>query len=318
MRTPPMMTRARVLQVGLGAAGAAALPRGLRAETAIRAGNSTNATTLEAAYADGLGIFKKMNLDVTVAPPFGGGGPVMAGVISRDLDVGTTTPIQLAIAIAKGLPLQMIAGGAVWNAGDPIVALAVAKNSPIRDAKELIGQTVACSNLVDVSIVGVDAWLDRSGVPIDSIKALEMPFNAMAAALNRGLIGAAVLAEPALSAARDQVRLLPAAFESLGARWLVTCWFGHRDFIRANPELIKRFVSAIYEAGRTANEHPERTLAILAKESTLPLDTIRTMPRIEFAGHEDASIVDPELALAYRFKVVARPLTYAALMSGGA
>jgi len=36
--------------------------------------------------------------------------------------------------------------------------------------------------------------------------------------------------------------------------------FALNDFVQRNPEAVKRFASAIYEAGRWANTHPDDLL----------------------------------------------------------
>jgi NitT/TauT family transport system substrate-binding protein len=207
----------------------------------------------------------------------------------------------------------MIASGAVSVAEAPIVALAVAKTSPIRDARDLSGKTIACTNLVDISILGVYAWLSKNGVPVDSVKVIELPFSTMAAALNRGTVDAAVLAEPALSAGRDQVRLLPEVFATVGKRWLVTCWFGKTDYVRANADAMKRYARAIYAAGKYANARPAQTAPILAAKSNMTAASIGAMTPIIFTEQVDERDIQPELDLAYKFKLIERPITYAEL-----
>lgn len=94
--------------------------------------------------------------------------------------------------------------------------------------------------------------MDENGSDSSTIRLVEIPFSAMAAAVVRGMVAAAPIAEPALSVALAQggIRVLSLPMDVYGKNFLVGGYFAHRDWIEANRALLRRFVAATYATAR--------------------------------------------------------------------
>lgn len=301
-------TRARALGL-LGAAplACAAPAFAQSAPATIRICGFNVDTYAEPYYAIEQGFLSKVGiaLEVIYLPNAGGiAQAATAGVI----DVGMCDPIQVANPFLAGVPLAFFGGSALYTSDAPTTLLVVDKNSTYRQAKDLEGQTIAVVALASISALGVREWLQQNGADQAKVRIIELPFAAMVAALGRGTIGAALLAEPFLSAARDDVRVLGKSFDAISKSFLISSFFAQRSWLEKNHDLAKRFLGVMYDTARWANVHHTESAPILAKYSKLDLDRIRSMTRVSYATSFDPSLIQPVLDVAYKYKELTRPV----------
>jgi NitT/TauT family transport system substrate-binding protein len=120
-------------------AGAAALPRAAFADTpAIRFGTAAVESYALALYAADRGAFKAAGLDVAITT-LNGGGAVLAAIAGGALDLACANLGAQANAYIRGVPIAMIAPGALYTTASPTTVLAVAKASPLRTGRDLNG-----------------------------------------------------------------------------------------------------------------------------------------------------------------------------------
>ena len=86
----------------------------------------------------------------------------------------------------------------------------------------------------------------------------------MGAAVERGTVAAALVAEPSLSVAKagGKVRELANPFGLIAPQFLLSAWFSTPAFIQKNPALVKAFAAAIHQTGRWANAHHDEYMTI--------------------------------------------------------
>lgn len=309
------VSRHGALRIAGAALALTAMPRAARAQTGtVRISTTSAESFAEPLYADELGFFKKAGLDVSIER-YSGGEPSIAAVVSNNADIGITTPIQLADAVSHGLPVRLVGSSGEYSSAAVQPALYVTKDSPLHTAQDLIGKTVGVNALGTMNFLGVEAWLWKSGVPVDKVQPIEVPFAAMPAALERGTIAAAVLAEPFITDAGDSLRMLAPAFNVMGPHWAVSVWFSSIQLIHSQPDLIKRCMDAAYATARYVNAHPDAANPIIAKYSKIPPATIAAMRHTHFAEGPDPGSMRTELAYAYQFKLLPKPITVEELMS---
>jgi ABC-type nitrate/sulfonate/bicarbonate transport system substrate-binding protein len=136
------MKRARALSL-LAAAALPAVPRPARAQLApIRLAVSTNDSYAEPYYAADAGFFTRAGLDVQLTN-FATSAEIRTAVLANAIDVGQTDVTPIANAVSHGIPLAFFAGAAKYAKAAPTTLLCVGKQSTIRTAKDLEGQTVA-------------------------------------------------------------------------------------------------------------------------------------------------------------------------------
>jgi NitT/TauT family transport system substrate-binding protein len=258
------------------------------------------------------GFFRDAGLDVqlTTLP---NGSTITAAVLGGDLDVGIANIVQVANAVARGLPVAMIAPAALYSAKHAYSALCVAKTSTLNGAKDLDGGTIAVSTLNDFNQLGVTAWLERNGVPASHVKFVELKFPEMGAALKRGTVVAATIAEPSLSGALHggDARIFATPYTAIAPEFAAIVWFASKAWLQRSPDIARRLVAAIYTTARWANAHPDQTAPIMASVAKLDPAVVAGMARAYYATSLDPRAIQPPLDFAFRYGLLPRAVTTA-------
>ncbi len=307
-----MPTRTTALSLIAGAAVAAAA-RPVLAQTAppvVKIGAQALDATGEAFYGTDSGIFAANGITpaVTLLPS---GATILNGVLGGDLDVGEANPMTVAAAIARGLPLQMIAPAVLYSRRDANANLVIAKDSPFKRPKDLTGATFGVGSLGDFNHISLLAWLDINGVSRESVKFVELPFGQVGGALQRGLVQASFITEPFKSDAvkAGQIRDFGDTYLAVGPEIAVVVWFTTKAWLQKNPDLAKKLVAGIYATAKWANTHTAESAPMLAKASKMDLAAIAQMKRLYFATTFERRYVEPILTVAAKYGALQRPVT---------
>jgi NitT/TauT family transport system substrate-binding protein len=293
-------------------AGAQPAPGTLRIATP---GNDGNAL---AYYAQDTGVFKKYGIESQIQAIRTGGGPSVASAVAGGaVDIGESDIITVASAREHGIPLVLLAPSFMHRSATAITALVVAKNSPIRTASELNGKIIGTPSLSGPAKVATDKWLLKNGADVSTIKFVEMPQPSMAAAVVRGTVAAAVSNEPSLTASLDEVRPLGYPYDAIGNGVQVTAWCATEEWVRANPDLAKRFVGAIHETAVWANnlQNHAATGAILLKYTPFPPEVLNKMRRATYGEIFDTALMQPVLDAAFDEKSLQKRASAKELLS---
>lgn len=190
----------------------------------------------QAYYGTDTGIFAANGITPQVVT-LTAGAAIVAAILGGDLEVGASNPLQVAVAIARGIPLVMIAPGCLYSKRDASPNLFVAKNSPITKPKDLTGATLGVGTLGDFNQLSLFAWLDANHVPRESVKYVELKFSEMAAALQRGTVQAGLMAAPAKTEAlaAGLVREFADTYLSIMPEFSPLVWVASRSWVQKNP-----------------------------------------------------------------------------------
>ncbi|HXP94248.1 MAG TPA: ABC transporter substrate-binding protein [Candidatus Binatia bacterium] len=299
-------SRAQFLKLALSSL-ALGLPSAAGAQGTLRVGATANDSYAEPYYAQDQGFFQQAGLGVDLQT-FSNGAGVTTALAAGAIDIGITNPISLANAVEHGIPFRFFATGALYNREE--LALCVAPDSPIKTAKDLEGKAVATTAIKDSNSLHTIAWIDQNGGDASKVQLVEIPFSAMAAAVKRGTVAAAPIAEPALSVAKKEgsVRVLGHPMDVYGKRFMVGGWFSRLDWINANLPLVRRYVATIYATARWANTHPDESATILAKYAKMDPATVRTMNRAPYGDSFSPALFQPYLDLGYKYKYLEHQL----------
>jgi NitT/TauT family transport system substrate-binding protein len=307
------LRRSHVLSM-LGAAPFVAASSVASAQNAkVRVGYTLTDTGFEPGWAQDQGFFTKAGLDVELFP-FTNSLTQMAAVAGNALDVGFADAEQLATAIGHGVPIGAFAGAASYSTNSATVSICVARDGPIKSAKDLEGQTIGTIALTGGFSLATRAWLDQNGVDSTKVKFFEMPFPQMAPAVARGTLAAAVIGEPFVTFAGDSVRALGKPMDSFGKQFTAEFWFTSRDFAAHNADALRRLTAALYETARWANSHQSESLQVLVTAAKLDIERIRTMTRSPWATSFQPRDLSPQLDLAVKYKELAGPVAPADLV----
>jgi NitT/TauT family transport system substrate-binding protein len=298
--------------VALGAA-VAAVPAAVRAQTAlktVRIGASPVESYLLAVYARDKGYFRRNGLDADVQYIPGASGGTTTAVVTGAIDVGCISIGPTSNAHLRGIPLRLLAAGAIITREAPATLLVVAKNSPITSAADLNGKTVGIVVLRDVITVAVAKWIDQNGGDSSSVKFIEMPMPNGAPALVAGRVDAYALAEPFLTnaSAADQIRPLGDGdiYGAIAPRMMISLHVAMADWLEKNADTARRVRSALRDAAKWPNANRAQANAILARETKIPLDTIGKMRHVIFGESLDVATIQPQIDALAEYKYIAR------------
>jgi NitT/TauT family transport system substrate-binding protein len=281
------------------------------APATVRMGSMALDAAGESYYGTEAGIFASNGIapQITTSQT---GAAIIQGVLAGDLDVGVANPLALAIAIARNIPVVMIAPAVVYSKADSNPNFVVAKDGPIKSPKDLVGATFGVSTLADLNQLSLLAWLDANGVPRDGVKFVELKFGELGSALQRNIIQAAIITEPFKTDAMraGQIRDFSDTYLSIAPEISPMVWFASKAWLQKNPDTAKRLVSAIYATARWSNSHTKETGDMLAKLAKMDPAVVANMKRLIFATSNERKYSEPLLKLAARYNMIPRPVSF--------
>ena len=263
----------------------------------------------EPLYVNDAGTFAKAGLDV-VATNLNNAAGVVAAIGGGSLEMGTGDLISGVNAINAGVPIVLIAGGATYDerTDKGIAILAVAADSPIVTAKDLVGKSIAVPTLVGLTTACLRSWLPAHGVAESSVRLLELSPSAAVPALQRGTIAAALLSEPFITLGTGLVRSVGSPFDAAAdlaadRTFCVSVWYASKSWFESDPGRSRRVVRAIYDTAAWANTHRDETFAILVRDGKLDAVKARGMTRVTYATTLTPELVQPTLEVATQNKM---------------
>src|SRR3984885_1248712 len=108
----------------------------------LRIAATANDTYASAYFAQDAGFFTKAGLNADLET-MNNGAAITAALSAGSMDIGVATPVILANAYLHGLPVVIVAAGAISITGVTSVGLCVAGNSTLKTAKDFEGKTIA-------------------------------------------------------------------------------------------------------------------------------------------------------------------------------
>jgi NitT/TauT family transport system substrate-binding protein len=316
-------SRSTVLTGLTAAIAGTAVPRIGRAQTGntLRIAGVYSDLFAEPFYVKDAGTFVRAGFEVETNS-ISNAGAVAAAIGGGSLEMGTGDLVSGVNAINAGVPIVLIAGGGLYRepADSHATILAVANDSPIREAKDMLGKTLGVPTLVGMTTACVRAWLVAHGVPETSVKFVEIPPSAALPAVVRGSLDIAMLSEPFVTFAAGTVRSVAspydiAADKAAKKEFCVSVWYANKPWFEADPARSRRAVQAIYDTARWANAHHDETFAILVRDGKLDADKARGMARTTYATSLTPAIVQPVIDIAMQNKMFSKPVDAVSLIT---
>jgi NitT/TauT family transport system substrate-binding protein len=219
-------------------------------------------------YALDQGYFAKAGLNVQVV---GIANPalIVQAVSGHTVDFGSTSLMSIARAHLAGIDVVLVAPSGASSIKAPLEGIIVGNDSGIKTAKDLAGKTMVVSVLGSIIQVEALSWVDKQGGDWKSIKWVEAPPSADGAMVASGKVDGSVITETFLSSAiaNNNGKLLSYVGSDVSPMLVEGGYFASGDYVRANPDVVKRFANALIEAGKWANTHRVEAAAIIQKYS---------------------------------------------------
>ena len=311
--TPPANTSSRAVSrrsavalTASAAAATAALPVRAQDLPAVTIAASTFDSTSAGLYAVKSGMMKAAGLNVTFTPMTPAAIP--PAVIGGTIQIANSNLLNIIEAHARNVPFTLVAPSAMFDETDfnGYAGLLVRKDSPIRTAKDLTGKNLGVPALRDFNSVSVMAWVDQNGGDASTVHLVETPATASKAAVIAGRIDATILTTPLLQAALadGELRAIANPYTAYGKSYLGLGWVTTTTYANANPDVIARFGRAMRDANIYANAHHAETAELMADLNNVDPATFRTMTRVKFAPYLVASMIQPLVNVAVKYKVI--------------
>nr|CEL14557.1 putative extracellular solute-binding protein [Kibdelosporangium sp. MJ126-NF4]CTQ88922.1 putative extracellular solute-binding protein [Kibdelosporangium sp. MJ126-NF4] len=221
------------------------------------------------------GHFAAEGLDVQLTTGTKGSANV-DNVLGGALDIGLTSYPPALMPQVNGVANIKIVADAVQTTENLILCV-VGRNSPIRKPADLAGRKIAVSSKRGISELTLNSQFKMMSVDYSKIQYVSMEIAGMPAALERGDVAAAVIAEPHLTAATKTglVKLMD-PFSGPTANFPWSGWIARKEFTDANPKLIAAFKRALNKGVADTGDRT-KVGEVLTKHLRIDADTYQLM-----------------------------------------
>ena len=260
------------------------------------------------------GLYQKAGLDVQIVPTSSGTAATTA-VVAGTYEVGKASLISVMLAHLRGLPIALVAGGAVWDPKVPFAQLLAAKDTTFKVGPEMNGKTIGVPALNDLNTLVTSAWVDKMGGDSKTLKFVEIPNSIATAALVSHRIDACVEQDPQTedAIASGNVRVLEPAYSSISNHFMFGAYFTNTEWSSKHADAVKAFSRATYQAAAYTNTHHAETATMMSEITKIPLAVFTKMARVESATSGDAELMQPLIDAAAKYKQIPRAFPAAEL-----
>ncbi|MFE0533563.1 ABC transporter substrate-binding protein [Streptomyces nigra] len=229
------------------------------------------------------GFFKEQGLELEFTTAQGGAA-IVPGVASGQFQFGFSNVTSLMVAQSNGVPVKAVANGiaSTGEPGEDFGALMVEKGSPLKSPEELEGRKVAINTLKNINETAVRASVRSAGGDPDEVEFVELPFDQMPAALDKGQIDAAMVVEPATATIKNQDGVeIASPLVDVAPDLTVALYFTSKQYAERNPEVVEKFQKAAAQSLAYADAHPDEARETITTYTKIPADVLAkvTLPK---------------------------------------
>jgi len=209
--------------------------------------------------ADKAGIFQKNGVDVElrmIAPV-----PRSTALASGALNAAATTVDQHIVWMSAGIPSVQVALIDKSKGGDGL-----AVRNHIKSIKELKGKTVNVDGPGTVQHFMLSYILQKNGMTIQDVVRSTMSAQPAAQAFVTGQGDAALTYEPYLSTIRAKPEAGRILVTSVDYPVVVDTLVFRTDFIKQNPQVVKKVVDSFFEAVEMIKREPKKSFEIVGAD----------------------------------------------------
>jgi NitT/TauT family transport system substrate-binding protein len=264
----------------------------------------TNYTPL--AVARDKGWFAEEGLNVTWSPVAQGAVAVEA-VYGGSVEYGGSSIFEPMVARGNGLDLMLAVPGCRIRPTPPDnSALLVRAGDPIHKGADLVGKKISAGLINSVNYVHMQWWLEKQGVDPKKVEFLEIPFPQMCDALFQNRLDAVWAVEPFLTfmMKSGKARVLALPYQDNMPGMDITGYVAKESWLKANPDLARRFKRAIERATDYLNKAPkEERDGWVAKFTGMKPEVAAAMTLPDFTTQWNVKSLQDNLDLAVKYKM---------------
>jgi NitT/TauT family transport system substrate-binding protein len=205
------------------------------------------------------GWFDEQGLTVTWSPVAQTAVAVEA-VYGGSVEFGGGGVLEPMVARGNGLDMSLLVPTARIRPQAPDnSAMVVKASSPIQKPADLVGKRVSVGLLNSINHIHFIEWMRRHGTEAKGVQLTEIPFPQMLDALMQDRLDAVWAVEPFFTLMRKSgnVRVIGHPYQENVPNMDITAIFGKETWLKANPDVAKRFVSVFARATKYLNDTPK-------------------------------------------------------------
>ncbi|GAA3115158.1 ABC transporter substrate-binding protein [Planomonospora alba] len=197
------------------------------------------------------GFFAEEGLTVKIET-IQGGAQAQQSLIGGTLDATQTNYVSAFLATAAGNKMKIISD--LYQSTPDSFNLMVPKDSPIKTPADLKGKKIAVNSLKNIGTLAVTSVLKTHGLTADDVQFMEFPFPDMGGKLEQGVVDAAWMTEPHLTAAATKLgaRKLADTMTGPTADFAIAGVIVTEEFANENPKTVAAFQRAVGKAQQIA------------------------------------------------------------------
>jgi NitT/TauT family transport system substrate-binding protein len=259
----PVVTAGLVLAAGATACGGSST--GANGNDQVRVGVIPIVDVAPIYLGKAKGFFAAQQIDLTLESGQGGAA-IVPGVVANQLQFGFSNVVSLLLAQTNGLPLKIVAAGDASTGvpGKDFAGIVVRGDSPYKTAADLADKKIAVNTLKNINEPTIKAAIRKAGGDPSGVKLFELAFPNMPAELDAGHADAITVVEPYLTQALSNGdRVVASNYVDMTPNLTVAAYFTSQQLTKSNPDLVKRFQTAITQSLSYADAHPDEVRQIL-------------------------------------------------------
>jgi NitT/TauT family transport system substrate-binding protein len=300
----PMVTRRALIAAGIAVLASRRPARAADLQP-VRVASALSDDIAPVVYGIAAGIFARHGLDVQLQAA-NSGAAAAAAVLGGSLEMAKSGTMAIVLGHVRGVPLTAIWPAAISTSAAPIAGLVVLRSGAIATAKDCNGKVFPGASLQDINQLAAMAWVDANGGDSKTMRFVEIPSSEAIPALQAGRIDGATVLNPILQVAlrTPALRLLTNPFDTISKHFCSSTWFTTSDYAAKNPDVVRRFVTALQEATRYEYAHQAEMAQYLAPFLHVDEAALAAFPRTTDGLTLTPSDYQPVIDLAVRYGVI--------------
>ncbi|MFQ6057955.1 MAG: ABC transporter substrate-binding protein [Anaerolineae bacterium] len=254
------------------------------------------------------GYFTAENLDIELTA-MAGGATILPAVASGSLDIGFSNVLSVILARAEGFDFVIIAHVENEDTQSRTHMVIVKGDSPIQVPKDLEGRRVAVNTFNNIEHLMTQKWLAEKGADLARVTFTELPFPEMPPALMQNQVDAIVTSEPYGTIALSQGgRVLGYEYAETVPDAAVASFVATERWVRANPDVVRRFVRAYQKGAQEAAADPSLQRSVIPKFTRVAPDLAGQMRLVTLRSTIDPAQLQWWADEALAFGLLKKPL----------
>lgn len=256
------------------------------AATKVRIAGNSNAAVLPVWVGIDKGYFKDCGVDAEFTKVEN--ISTLPAALGRSFDIALSVPPLLINAASQGLPVVEVAGATINTRDNPQTFLVAREGSGITSVKDLAGKTLGAQTLTGSTHLGTKLWLQREGVPYESVKVVQVDGPAQADQLRAGRVDAMETLAPFSTSVLKLGTSIIDPQASVAPTVSGIFWTSSTQWANENKEALtcfrdglgkgKEFIEGNETAAKTVLQQRTELPADVVQETKLPTYTPETRP----------------------------------------